>query len=213
MAKVAFFDNDILLKLAEYDLLRDACYLIGVRPSDVVVLHGARPWLERRMERKLRKPSGPATAAGIARALGFVAHAQPLTDVGDRASLDRLTSIDDIDPGEAQLIVAAARSPQAILATGDKRCLRALAGSREAREVFHSLAGRVVCLEEIIRALLEHKGYPHVSRAIAQSPDCDRLMCRIFYDGAMLPSQAVVDVESSLENLRRDLGEGWLMRL
>lgn len=71
--------------------------------------------------------------------------------VADPQSLDPFVSINDIDPGEAQLLATAVRS-DALLLSGDKRALRALAALTDP---LNALKGRIVTIEAILLALAD----------------------------------------------------------
>lgn len=55
----------------------------------------------------------------------------------------------DIDTGEAILFSASAHYAMCLIATGDKRSLRALARLANAESIIDRIAGRVICFEQM----------------------------------------------------------------
>ena len=80
----------------------------------------------------------------------------PLTESPKTETLQRLTGIANIDAGEAILFAWCHDHPSAVLLTGDKAALRALAKS--APGFAATLSGRVVCLEQVLRSLVRANG-------------------------------------------------------
>ncbi|MDA1348447.1 MAG: hypothetical protein O3A47_06220 [Chloroflexi bacterium] len=68
--------------------------------------------------------------------------------------MDKLTPIQAIDPGEAQILAAAAEAGLLVI-SGDKRALRAL---REVEGFPDALAGRIVVMEAILVSLCDRLG-------------------------------------------------------
>jgi hypothetical protein len=64
----------------------------------------------------------------------------------------------NIDRGEALLISATANVDVFWLTTGDKRCINAVASSG-LEDIERRLAGRVVCLEQVILKLIDREGF------------------------------------------------------
>jgi hypothetical protein len=86
--------------------------------------------------------------------------------------LDKLTPIQDIDPGEAQLFAAAAEASFLVM-SGDKRALRAL----KAVEGFaDALRGRVVTVEASLLGLCARLGPETVRRRIVAATASDTII-------------------------------------
>ena len=208
---VVFWDNDVILKLSEYNLLDDACNALGVASDQVRVLPSAKHYFLRMCQKIDKGGAGSYSVAGLERAISFAEQAHA---VEDYSNLDWLADCDDIDIGEAQLATwAAGTAESALLLTGDKRFLKALARHDAARDVFYRLAGRVVCLEELVKALIEHLGFERVQEAVASSPQCDRALSNVFGSRFDLPeSQVLAGLESLVRGITRDVGDNWLKR-
>ena len=212
MSAVIFADNDILFKLAEYDLLDHACTVLQTEPSAVRVLPSAK-YVLLDMKSKLEKGSPcKYSAAAISRASAFVECALPVTD-----SVDILWSedVEHVDPGEAILSAAAVASGEdCLLLTGDKRFLKALSQAQSAKRIYDGLCGRVVCLEETLRVIMVTYGVSCVRKAVGASPDCDKAMSLVFGSRFDVPDGGVwAGVESLLRDVINVVGDGWLKRL
>lgn len=88
-----------------------------------------------------------------------IADSIPVIDQPEAHWLDRLTPVQYIDPGEAQLFALAAEKRLAVI-TGDKRALRAL---KDVSGFADALAGRIVVLEAMLIALCDRLGPTMVS--------------------------------------------------
>jgi len=137
-------DTDAFCVLATGQLLDDAVSLLGADLSGCARLP-ALPHMLRRG--RLRKKYGDQ----ISDHLIPIADSIPVIDQPDARWLDRLTMIQNIDPGEAQLFALAAEKRLAVI-TGDKRALRAL---KDVPGFADALAGRIVVLEAMLIALCD----------------------------------------------------------
>jgi hypothetical protein len=91
-----------------------------------------------------------------------IADSIPVIDQPGAQWLDRLTPVQYIDPGEAQLFALAAEKRLAVI-IGDKRALRAL---KDVPGFADALADRLVTLEAILIALCARLGPTVVSTQI-----------------------------------------------
>lgn len=212
MPRVVFADNDIILKLAEYDLLPDTCSLLGVDATEVVVLDSAK-FIFARMKQKLQAGKDMKRSHhGLDRAIQFAEAAAHLTE---RADILWADDCDNIDIGEAQLASWVVESDDCTcLLTSDKRFLKAIAQAEAGKHIFEGLQGRAICLEEVIKALIALLGFEHVRDKIAASALCDTGMQLVFGSSFDLPQQQVMDgLESMLREVESVAGNSWLMRL
>jgi hypothetical protein len=108
--------------------------------------------------------------------------------------LDKLTLIDDIDPGEAQIFAAAAESGL-IVVSGDKRALHAL---KDVEGFADALTGRIVVLESILLALCDQHGYEGVRRRVAPLTASDQVMKVCFSRENPHPPEALLSYFSAI---------------
>lgn len=140
-------DTDIFCKLTVSALLGDSARLLGSTEPECQRL-AALPHMLRRGQ--LRKQYGEAISDSL------ISHAENMAviETADSAWLEPLVGLPAIDPGEAQLFAVAARGGL-LLATGDKRALRAV---RNVPVVATAISGRVAVLEAVLIGLCDALG-------------------------------------------------------
>jgi hypothetical protein len=180
-------DTDAFCMLAAGRLLDAAVRLFGADLSGCARLP-ALPHMLRKG--RLRKKYGDQ----ISDHLIPIADSIPVIDQPEAQWLDRLTLVQDIDPGEAQLFALAAEKRLAVI-TGDKRALRAL---KDVPGFADALAGRIVVLEAILIALCARLG-PTVVSAWAQPLATHDGMIRVcFSPGNPDPKDALLSYYQNL---------------
>lgn len=162
-------DNDALLKAAHWGLLDVMPLLVGGTWLDVACLPQFPPRV-RRAEVKLF--ADPSVAHALATRLSqTVELPEP-----DATVLSALQAEPRIDAGELLLFGALAATPDAVLLTGDKRALRAVAHTDTMLLCQH----RVVCVEQFLSHALEHLGAPALVAQIRQWAPRDQTALAIF---------------------------------
>lgn len=120
-----FADNDILLKLAEYDLLQEACAALSTAPADIRFQLRMKYWIATEKSKLAKGNAASYSAAAFDRALAFAESGGYLSET---VNIDWVEGTEDIDFGEAQLATWTIESGDAsLLLTGDKRFMKALA--------------------------------------------------------------------------------------
>lgn len=158
-----FLDNDVLAKLASWNLLEDGIKACGFALADVRFLPTAPYWLGLAGKKKC---SYPPEVQGRLRAFLAAAQACAEDPAGDDSELHK---VDDIDAGEAILLSQAARSAGSFLATGDKRCIRAVVTAPACARLVSMLVGRVLCLEQVLLRVVDLLGFEEVKKRIVGS--------------------------------------------
>lgn len=191
-----FVDNDVIKKLAALDLLDIALEVLGYSVADVYVLGTASYKFETRNPTKGVKKYGAITHPRIA---AFLAQAQAVTDQFDQGLHDQLATVEGVDGGEAILLSAAASNDGALLTTGDKRCLNAFAGAKDCAAVAAKLAGRVICVEQLVLRAISHTGFDEVlARAAPGLPELqDTALNVVFGSGAQTQRRNAEDALTS----------------
>ncbi len=184
-------DSDIFCKLGVAGLLQAAFAVFGFAIGDC----GCLPALPHMLRRgKLPKMFGQAACEGlIATAERMVAKLTPST-----TWLDKLTGVDRIDIGEAQLFATVAEDGIMVM-TGDKRALAAVAQVPSYPE---ALAGRIVTLEAISISLCARLGDEVVRSAMEPVIAKDRTVQMCFSPGNNDPRAAL---RSYLEAIKREI--------
>lgn len=174
-------DTDAFCKLAIAGLLSDAAALLGADLPECGRL-AALTYMLRRS--RLRRTYGP----DVCDRLIPLAETLPVMQQAGDAWLDRLTPVDAIDAGEAQIFALAAETGLPAV-SDDKRALRAL---KEVPGFSEALAGRIVVLEALLLALCDHLGPDQVRRRIAPLAALDRMVLACFSEGNPVPREALL---------------------
>lgn len=189
---ICLADNDVLLKLAACNLLDDAVPALETTKSEFFVLPTAKYKIGYDRQNKLQAKYG---VDGIKRTLEFIQTVQEIVAPPDIDERDLLLTVDNIDAGEDVLFAATQHRDVYIVATGDKRCLRALASAPTCQPIYDRMSGRVICLEQIIARLIPHLGFNEVRQRVVPVRDCDTSLKAAFGSG----------LQASEENVRRSL--------
>ena len=199
----SFVDNDILIKLAALDLFDDAFRVLGLKCSEIQVLPTAkyRLYVAKNQEKGIRR-WGAEIHGRIVVLLSQVGEAPESPDPDDEQVL---TDIIGVDPGEAILFSAASRLPDSWIVTGDKRSIAALASEPKCKAVVQKLAGRVICLEQVVRDTIDDLGFASVLPRLTTGVHQDRTLGFVFSSGILTQEKDARDgLKSYIENLRKD---------
>ena len=190
-------DNDILEKLARCDLLDDFLTAYGSTRRDVFVVET--------LKYRLKRPSAAKRlgADGLQRILAFLEQVNIVHDYSREDHL-LLAELQIIDIGETILLSAAGLYDDFRLATGDKRCLKAIATHPGCLRLAERIKGKVVCFEQIIRTLIGHFGFDHVRSKVVPALDCDVALRAAFGSGVDSTEDNCVDcLNHYIDELRR----------
>jgi hypothetical protein len=180
-------DTDAFCKLGIGGVLREAVELLGAELQEA----GRLPALPHMLRRgRLRKVFGP-DACDI---LIPVAETLPVAAQAAETWLERLTAIDAIDPGEAQIFAIAAEKGL-IVVSGDKRALGALG---EVPGFADALAGRIVVVEALLLALCDRLGPEEVRKRVQALMAADKVVRVCFSAGNSDPQGALLSYYRSI---------------
>jgi hypothetical protein len=113
--------------------------------------------------------------------------------------------------GEAVLLALTASHETYLLATNDKTALRAIACEAGWSVLRGKVAGQVICLETVMKMLLERLGTEELARRIAPVLRFEPRLYAIFSPAQSgRAGDCLIAVESFLAGLRRELGEDFL---
>ena len=187
MGKVYFLDNDVILKLTTYRMLDEALDCFKIDRSNIRVLESARFVFG--SPKLIKKYSAETLIA----ATEFVKRCPKIaTQDSEEYRLLEKQIKNDIDPGEAALIAATFQESASLLATGDKRCLKALANTECLDFIHQGLQGRIICLEQIICKLIEIQGFDWVLERVIPNLDCDKALKSAFGSGSNSQRETVL---------------------
>lgn len=166
---IVLADNDIILKLAQCDLLDDLPELLGQAWHEIYVTPTAKyQLLPKNQEKALRKCGNEET---LTRLTAFISSTKIVSEVQDKALLAKLDDIDGIDSGEKLLFAAIAELADPLLITGDRKALRTLLENKDhLPTVFSALQNSVVTFETALLLAMRKLGFAIVKSKLLGSP-------------------------------------------
>ena len=189
------FDTDAFCKLGIASLLQDVAQIFGAQLQECGRLYALPFMLRKGRLRSLF--GGPACDALIP-----VANVIPVMPDPSVAWLEKLTRIEAIDPGEAQIFAVATELGQPFL-SGDKRALNALKG---VNDFIPGLNGRVVVMEAVLLALCDRIGPEEIRQRVAPLIAVDRTVAVCFSSENPNPLEALIsyfeDIKTKLAPLQ-----------
>lgn len=178
---IVLADNDLILKLAQCDLLDQLQEILGVPVAGIFVTSTAKYQLLGKTREKGVARCG--NEESYDRLVRFLEGTQILPAIVDVGLLSQLANIPNIDVGEQQLFASAVEIDDPILLTGDKRSLQAVIESRAVIDgVYGSLEGRVVVFETILLLALSRYGFPALKQKLLGNPKPDGMLRLVLRD-------------------------------
>jgi hypothetical protein len=203
MAERVLVDNDVLLKVAAYDLgeafLARTC-LAGNRPA----LLGVAVFVTRRRLARVSKNNGTTAATALEKILAAAVALEPsddeLTLAADLESAAVHRGL-ELDSGEAQLLAILVHRNVALLLTGDKRAIFAI--GQVGPQAAH---GRVGCFEQLMRDfVLRSEPIEGLRDCVCREPDADRTMSICFACHVPSEERSAAQILEGLESYIRYL--------
>ncbi len=195
---IALLDNDVVLKLARYDLFDHLIRIIG-EIADIRILSTLR------YKFRLRHPEKAlafcTTKEAYDRLCTFVDSVQAMEKPENDEIIARLGDVPSIDPGEALLFAYNLWKPESLTYIGDKRAITALGKGADISDVTALIQGRVKCFEQIMAEFLIQSGVEVIQAKVQSAPGCDTTMDICFR------AQTIVDVLTGLISYYQHLSE------
>lgn len=192
MTKLCFVDNDIITKLVAFQLFEEAIAVLQVIKTDLRVLPTAKFVFQAKRKQQVHYPD-EVWAAVIDLVTTCSTLAEPSFEQTE-ASLEETRQLehfkDEIQAGEAALIVATRLEPDFLLFSGDKKCMKALATIP--KPIYQRLCGRVVCLEQMILKLIQKLGFEAVRDRILPMVNFDKTLKICFGYSTPAPKETVL---------------------
>jgi hypothetical protein len=209
MPELDLLDNDILFKVACFDLLDGlTAHLNG--PSSPSRLKVAEYVLARKIARFPGLKDKEGATERLKSLLAWVGGLEPdETEVSLAAQIESTAQERNIpvDTGESQLMaVLIIRSARRLL-TGDKRAIEGLGPLCELLGKQKEVSGKIVCCEQLLLALLDLIGIEELVRRVCGEPKVDKtaaICCGCASGGST--AGVVVGLTSYVEDLRRRSG-------
>lgn len=190
-------DNDVLLKAAHWGMLDYITTCTGIDWQATSALESLRFRTYRKDPKLFHHPD-------IAEALKARLDLMVPMSAPDASVVARLQGIVDLDAGEIALIAAACACEEALVMTGDKRALRALS-QPGLEDINERLQGRVVCLEHLLRHVLDQVGADRLVEMISPYPGLDTAVrCVLPSGGRASEGEIREGLGSYLRDLERE---------
>lgn len=172
---IVLADNDIILKLAQCDLLECLPDIVQQQWNEIFVTPVAKfQLLPKNSDKKLRKCGNEET---LERLTNFLETVQILPEVQNTELLAKLGNFEGIDGGEKFLFAAATEIPNSLLITGDKRALCALIEhQQQLPTVYEALQDNVLIFESAILLSMRHYGFAIIKQKLLGSPKPDGVL-------------------------------------
>jgi len=185
-------DNDLVVKLAQCDLIGESLEFLRSSAKDCSVLNTIRYSLRLNdPEKSIARYVGSAQAYERIHELLDSCQVLPEAPI-DFDLLDHLNEISEIDPGEQALFMHAkdhhVRLIDYRILTGDKRALRAIC-NYDQPEHFEFLRTKVTCLESCMIGLVSNYGFDHINQKVSTAKEqvvnskYDQVLRAAFGDG------------------------------
>lgn len=205
MRRICFLDNDIILKLVACNLFSEALRSLNLLESDLRVLSDAK-YVFRNSRRISRKYPLEIRESAIL----IVERCQNIQP--ELSEELRNLQIEGLDPGEMILISATKQEESFYLTTGDKRCITVLANSTEPGllAIRERLAGKLVCLEQLILKIISVEGFDITLNKILPGREYDKALKAIFGSGERCTQDNVLMALQAYINNLRDNAQGLL---
>lgn len=196
---ICLTDNDVLLKLAAWNLLEETIAVLETTREEIFVLPTAQYKIKKDSRGELVAKYGEA---GIRRVLDFIASVQKISQGSDPEEQAAMIAVNGIDDGEELLFAATKELDVFLVATGDKNSLRALASAPTCTAIYERLCGRVICLEQIVARLISSVGFEEARTRIVPFRECDTSIKAAFGSGSLAEE---TNVQRSLAKRINDL--------
>jgi hypothetical protein len=191
------------LKLSALDLVQETLQLLQLSEQDVYLLPSATHYL-RKADKRLIYRYGKE---GVERAQKLAQQAKFVGFHLEKSELELLSSVPDIDTGEALLYASTYALQEFWLLTGDKRSLTALAASPNCQPIAARLSGKVICLEQVVIHSLSSYPFEILLSKIVPARECDTAVKVAFGSGNQADlSHAIGALDAYISELRAKTG-------
>lgn len=164
---IVLADNDLIIKLAQCDLLDDLESLLCTPLTAIYVAPTTRY--------QILRPSKKARYGGdevYSRLIDFFAKTAEIPAIENTDRLTELAIYEGIDSGEQILFAAMLETKQALLLTGDKKALTALIANQNAlTSIFSALTHKVIIFESILLLSLNMLGFDALKQKLLNNPN------------------------------------------
>jgi hypothetical protein len=200
-------DSDILLRLSGSGILEDTVNTLGFDMSSVFYLRAFPYMLKKSRKFAHIPPDIKHVALNACKQLSPMPEGEPL----DAKTESELRQVQYIDSGEAAIYSLMYRESVYYMATGDKKCMKALSQASSVIHIRNAIAGRVICLEKVCLELIADYSVPTVARALAPFIS-EHKSLSIYFSKAntVNPTLCIQAIANGFQRLRDDVGDDFL---
>lgn len=198
--ETAAIDNDVLLKLASYELLAETPETLNLAPSALHVLGAARFVVRDSIRRSSSIPDQARAHTNLETFLEAATEIEPTEHEVRLSTVIEELAIEygvDLDTGESQLCAVTIVRALTVLITGDKRAITGLETLLDKMKDLAYLCGRVMCLEQLFLLLVLRLGSQAIRERVCTARNADRALT--ICCGCAHPSRSQ---ESMIDGLR-----------
>jgi len=191
-------DNDLILKSVSYGLA-DVFWPDG-EPHSIGILGAAKYVVGHEIARAGLKRGADVARSELSDFLGRCAELEPNDEEIELAAQIELCGQEHglaLDNGESQLAALVVMRDLPLLETGDKRAIAGLDGARPHLEALDHLRGRIRCLEQIARQVIEEdETFGSVSAGVCAEAAVDKSLSICFGCYADSPADRATVIEA-----------------
>jgi len=172
---IVLSDNDVILKLAQCNLLSQLPVIFERPPENIFINPAARyQLLPRNPDKAIQKCGSQVVFEQLE---AFIQSVQDIPEVQNSNLIEVLGSVSGIDIGEQLLLASCIENPNAIIMTGDRRCLCAIAKNQPTLAVIHQrLLDSVVTFESSLLLCIHGTNLAHVYQNLVNNPKPDGML-------------------------------------
>jgi hypothetical protein len=216
-------DNDVILKLAQLDLLMDTKEIFLNQFEELKILDTLKFQFCPKNATKRAKAERKYGIEIVKRIEVFIS--SDISEVKDAITDDNLLKAiihneskailankdkGDLDTGEMQLLQMLLNNDSSVMFTGDKRFLSALASAEILQNQLANVAGCFTCFEQIILFLVKDLGFEKVKnqyiKALSQNKVDGALKIIFNYDKDSTEDIVIKNLNSFIDDLRKNTG-------
>lgn len=202
----ALIDSDAFLLLSGAGALDSTLDLLGVEVADAMRLDPLPHMIERSASIRQRYDSATREAAKA-----NCRRIAPITVAPSPQVTEALSIVDEIDAGEVILYGLAIEHPSILLASNDKRAMRAISQTPSLATIRNAVAGRVVCLEAILGMHIRADGVAAAANRFAPVIHADTMLQVVLtHHNIHNPADCRDALASYTTALRQDVGADFL---
>lgn len=204
-------DNDLVFKAVCYGLTAEFWPDVGVT-NVVGVLGSARYVVGALIERGTVARSPTTVRSELAAFLSSAIELEPTDrEISLAAEMEAAAQREALalDAGESLLAAMTVGREAIVLETGDKRAIRSIERLLDAIGDLAALVGKVRCLEQVARRVLDEMPIDRLRGAICAEPAVDKAMsfCFSCHSDESPPVESIIDgLDSYIADLRKEAG-------